>query len=518
MSEQTRAPEGSVGGRAKSSEAPQGAMTSKRYIQSLKDGREVWIDGKRVDDVTTHPAFRDMVNEAARIYDLQNSPQYRDEMTFVDSESGVRTSISWMLPRSAEDLKKKRRNSELWNLLTWGQLGRSHDILAPYIISGLHRKADFSAVKNPHCDFGENLENYYKYCMRNDLFLTHALGDPQVDRSEQPQNEQRAVKEDEQVALHVVEETKDGVIITGGKQLSTAASHSNECYVSLSATFAHRNDPKCVLAFSIPTNSKGMKILAREPVSLWQGTWGHPLKNLDEQDCMLFFDHVLVPWDRLFMLYDPAPMIKMLGAGGGSVNFNFLGWANLCRSYVRMRLITAVATMVAEAIGVIQYREVASKIGELVTYCEMWRHAMEGVEHEAGPTPSGQWTLGPGRGVHIWFAQTSGRMIEILREICGSGIIMQPSEADLANPEIRKYLDRYMRGKDVDVEYKARLFRLAHDLAMSSFGMRQDIYEYWHGGDPARNRINLLRSYDQSEMKSLIKDMLSKPMPHGAPL
>jgi len=217
-----------------------GAMTGKRYIESLKDGREVWIDGKRVDDVTTHPAFRDMIHEAARIYDLQHSPKYRDEMTFTDSESGVRTSISWMLPRSAEDLKKKRRNSELWNLLTWGQLGRSHDILAPYIISGLHRKADFSAVKNPHCDFGENLENYYKFCMRNDLFLTHALGDPQVDRSEQPQNEQRAVKEDEQIALHVVEETKDGVIVTGGKQLSTAASHSNECYVSLSATFAHR--------------------------------------------------------------------------------------------------------------------------------------------------------------------------------------------------------------------------------------------------------------------------------------
>ncbi len=492
-----------------------GAMTGARYVESLKDGREVWIDGKRVHDVTTHPAFKDMIHEAARIYDLQNSPKYRDEMTFTDPESGVRTSISWMLPRSADDLKKKRRNSELWNLLTWGQLGRSHDILAPYIISGLHRKADFSAVKNPHCDFGENLENYYKFCMRNDLFLTHALGDPQVDRSEQPQNEKRGVKEDEQIALHVFEETKDGVIVTGGKQLSTAASHSNECYVSLSATFAHRNDPRCVLAFSIPTNSNGLKILAREPVSRWFGSWGHPFKNLDEQDCMLFFENVLVPWDRLFMLYDPAPMIKMLGAGGGSVNFNFLGWANLCRSYVRMRLITAVATMVAEAIGVIQYREVAAKLGELVTYCEMWRHAMEGVEHEAGPTPSGQWTLGPGRGVHIWFAQTSARMIEILREICGSGIIMQPSENDLANPQLRKYLDRYMRGKDADVEYKSRLFRFAHDLAASSYGMRQDIYEYWHGGDPARNRINLLRSYDQSEMQGMIKDMLSRPLPHG---
>ena len=151
----------------------------------------------------------------------------------------------------------------------------------------------------------------------------------------------------------------------------------------------------------------------------------------------------------------------------------------------------------------------------MVTYCEVWRHAMEGVEHEAGPSPTGQWSLGPGRGLHIWFAQTSGRMVELMREICGSGIIMQPSERDLANPKLRKYLDHYMRGKDVDVEYKSRLFRLAHDLAASSFGMRQDIYEYWHGGDPNRNRINLMRSYDQRAMMDQIRDLLKQPLPHG---
>ena len=196
----------------------QGAMTGARYIESLRDGREVWIDGERVADVTTHPAFKDMINALAGVYDLQ-ATKHRDEMTFVDPESGVRTSLSWMLPQNPGDLRKKRRNSELWSEMTWGQLGRSPDILAPYIISALHLKEQFSAIKHPRCNFGENLENYYKHCMRNDLFLTHALGDPQVDRSEQTQNEQRPVPEDEMIALHVVEETQDGVIVTGGKQL-----------------------------------------------------------------------------------------------------------------------------------------------------------------------------------------------------------------------------------------------------------------------------------------------------------
>jgi 4-hydroxyphenylacetate 3-monooxygenase len=121
-------------------------------------------------------------------------------------------------------------------------------------------------------------------------------------------------------------------------------------------------------------------------------------------------------------------------------------------------------------------------------------------------------SLGPMSGMNIFFSQTSARMVQLLREIAGSGLIMQPSEQDLANPEFRPYLEKYMRGKDTEVVYKARLLRLAHDLAVSSFGMRQELYEYWHGGDPNRNRINLLHGYDQSQIIERIKAWLAKPL------
>jgi 4-hydroxyphenylacetate 3-monooxygenase len=488
---------------------PLGAMTGQRYVDSLHDGREVWLDGQRVDDVTTHPAFRDMVHALADVYDLQNG-QYRDEMTYVDAESGVRTSLSWLIPDSHEDSARKRRNSQLWNMLTWGQLGRSPDVLAPFIVNLMRRRDAFGGVHNPHCDFTENIANYYRHCRDNDLFLTHALGDPQVDRSQQPQNERRQTPEDEEIALHVVEETDAGVIVSGGKQLSTAAVFSNETYVSLSQTFFARNDPRFVIAFSIPSGTPGLQILAREPVGRWFGSWGHPFKMLDEQDCMLFFHRVLVPWERVFFLYEtPARVFGALAHSGADVNF--AGWANLERALFRYRLLTAVATLIAEAIGVIEFREVSSKVGEMVANCEMLRLAMDGIEHSTRPT-AGM----PGQGpIAVWMAQTTWRMTDLLREICGSGIVMQPSENDLANPELRPSLERFMRGKDVDVEYKSRLFRFAHDLAMSSFGMRQDIYEYWHAGDPSRNRINLLRAYDQSDITARIKEMCSKPLPHG---
>ena len=484
-----------------------GAMTGARYVASLRDNREVWLDGAKVDDVPGHPAMTGMVHELARIYDLQHSEQYRDEMTFVSPETGKRCSLSWLLPRSHEDLKRQRRNSEIWNEESWGQLGRSPDILAPHIISLVAISDALGQVKHPKCDFAENIVNYHRYCMENDLFLTHALGDPQVDRSQQPQNETRADGESE-VALHVVEETADGVIVHGAKQLATAAPISNETYVSLSATFMRRSDPRFILAFSIPTDAPGLKILCREPVSQWAGSYGHPLGAVyDEQDAMLFFENVLVPWDRIFMLYDSGPLLQRLGSEA-----NFRGWGNLCRIHQRMKLMTAVATLIAEAIGVIEYREVSVKLGEMAMHAEMWRHAMDGVEHNAYPADNGMMSLGSTSGMNVYFAQTSQRMVELLREISGSGMVMQPSEADLANSELRPYLDRYMPGRGVGVEYKSRLFRLAHDLAASSFGMRQEIYEYWHGGDPNRNRINILRNYDQTGITERIKALIAEPL------
>lgn len=489
-----------------------GAMTGARYIDSLKDGREVWLDGEKMQDVTTHPALSGMAHELARIYDLQHTEAYRDQMTFISPETGHRCSLSWLLPRSMEDLQRKRRNSEIWNEQCWGQLGRGPDILAPYIITLYDIREALSAVKNPYCDFGENVDNYYRYCLENDLFLTHALGDPQVDRSQQPQNEPRAAHEAE-VVLHVVEETRDGIIVHGAKQLATAAPFTHETYVSLSATFVRRADPRGVLAFAIPTNSPGLKILCREPVSQWVGSYGHPLGRwYDEQDAMLFFDHVLVPWERVFALYDSAPILLRYTSG-----INFLGWANLCRIHERMRLMTAVATLIAEAIGVIEYREVAAKLGEMATYTEMWRHAMDGVEHNAFLTEGGLMSLGSMSGMNIFFSQTSARMVQLLREVAGSGLIMQPSENDLAHPEFRPYLEKYMRGKDVDVAYKSRLFRLAHDLAVSSFGMRQEVYEYWHGGDPNRNRINLLQGYDQTDVIDRVKALIAQPFQPALP-
>ena len=164
-----------------------------------------------------------MIDALARVYDLQNSDQYRDEMTYVEPETGARISCRWLLPRSARGLAAQARaTASCGTMLTWGQLGRSPDILAPYIINRPHLQDAFGAVKHPHCDFGENIVNYYKYCRDNDLFLTHALGDPQVDRSTQPQNEHAPCPRTKRSPCTSSKRRATASSSRGGKQLSTA--------------------------------------------------------------------------------------------------------------------------------------------------------------------------------------------------------------------------------------------------------------------------------------------------------
>ena len=167
--------------------------------------------------------------------------------------------------------------------------------------------------------------------------------------------------------------------------------------------------------------------------------------------------------------------------------------------------------MVAEAIGVIEFREVASKLGEMArtARCCAWPWTASSTRHGRRPAC-------PVRPDGVWMAQTTWRMTELLREICGSGIVMQPSENDLANPELRPSWTQFMRGKDVDVEYKSRLFRVAHDLAMSSLR-----HAPGHLRVLARRRPEpqphqpAARVRPERHDRAMIKDLCSRPLPHG---
>jgi len=109
-----------------------GIKTGADYIKALRDGREVWHAGRRIEDVTTHPGFSGTIKTLADLYDMQHTPEYRDIMT-VDHD-GERISYSYLPPQNSEELALKRRNIELWSQQTLGQMGRYPDFCAQLVV------------------------------------------------------------------------------------------------------------------------------------------------------------------------------------------------------------------------------------------------------------------------------------------------------------------------------------------------------------------------------------------------
>ncbi len=478
-------------------ENARGAKTSHSYAEGLRDGREVWLNGEKV-DVTTHPAFEGIIKELGRLYDLQHNEHYQDRMTFISPETGNRVSYSYLLPRNTADLELKWKNTHTWMENSWGQLPRLPDFMSNVVI-GLYDFRNELGKVNPM--FKQNAINYHRFCLEHDICLTHALGDPQIDRSSGP-------AADPDMALRIIRETGDGVIIRGAKQLATLAPVADEVLIYLSPSFALREHKEFVLWAALPMATPGLKILCREPHSNHLNGHSHPFATrYDEQDAMLFFDDVLIPWERVLLLYDSETAAR----GFSRINAWSL-YSGQIRFYHRLQTFIGTASLLAESIGVNSFREINNLLGELASYALMCRLALKGMQLEAYCTDGGLWSPGDTSGPGIFAAQVSPRLVEIIKEIAASGMVMQPSEADLANPELQPFLEKYMHGKGIDVYHKSRLFRLAWDLAGDSYGMRQELYERWHRGDIVRNRINLFAQYDCRQIRQRINALISKPI------
>ncbi|MFE9674481.1 4-hydroxyphenylacetate 3-hydroxylase family protein [Streptomyces sp. NPDC006259] len=474
-----------------------GLLTGDRYREELADGRELYLDGERITDPAGHPAFRPAVDTLADLLDLQHEPEHQALLTYKDPETGLRLARAYQPPRTLEELRLQRRSAEFWHAAAFGQHGRSPAFMASIAV-GVH---DFrNQLDRARPGFGAHADAWYRHCATNDLVLSHALGDPQIDRSADP-------VDDPDLALRVLRENDDGIVVRGAKQLTTLAPLAHEVLVYLSASFTQRRGEHFVVWFALPLNTPGLVTLCREPLGAEPWGHAHPLgARYDEQDAMLFFDDVLVPWDRVFLLRDGA----LARTGLARINA-WSAYIGHVRYRERLRTLLATATLVAESIGVDGFRNVQEDLGRLASYTELTEIFLDAAEARATVTDGGLLAPGDTAASRVWSAEVADSAVDVLRRIGASGLLMQPTENDLAHPRLRPFLDRYMRGKDIDAERKSRLLRLAWELVGDGFGQRQHLYELVHRGDLARNRINLFKRYDQSEVRHRLEQLVSGP-------
>jgi 4-hydroxyphenylacetate 3-monooxygenase oxygenase component len=471
------------------------ARRGSEFIDGLRrNPREVWVSGRRITDVVDDPVFARPVRAIADLYDLQVSPEHRDAMTY--QEGGETFGTSFLMPRSHDDLVRRRLAMKVWADASFGMLGRSPDFLNTVLMAWAEH-ADFFGQRGPQ--FADNVLNYYKFCRAHDIFQTHAIVNPQTDRSRGSHQH-----DDPFAHLGVVEEAKDGLIVRGAKMLATHGPTADEILVYTQPGI-REGEERYVLAFGIPAGAKGLKFICREPFDDGtQSVWDHPLgARFEEPDAVCVFDDVLIPWNRVFLYGD----VKMGNALFAQASIrNNTGHQTAVRGLAKCQLMVGIAVALTRAIKSDVFVHVQEQLGECLGYLPMIEGAILMAEQQCEPTGRGavRAAWAPLQALRYHLPKWYERMVQVTQTLAAGGLLISPTEADLRSA-VGPDIARYYKGAGVGAEERIRLFKLAWDATGTQFGQRMLHYERYYAGDPVRVGASYYTDYDVKPLLAMVQ-------------
>ena len=468
------------------------------YLSSLRDGRTVFINGERVADVTAHLAFRNLATSMAGLFDFAAAPANRELMTF-DTGAG-RANRIWQLPACLADLVERRKALEAWASLHAGFMGRAPDHVAS-CISGLYMGLDVFKAYDPAR--AEALEAYYRYARDKDLYLTYVIINPQADRSKAA-----GEQADPFLTAGVVDRDAEGITIRGAKMLATGGVVADEVFVTTIQPL-RPGEERYAMSFAIPIDTRGLKLLSRKSYEEAAGAvFDNPLASrFDENDSVLYFDDVKVPWDRVFVDANVDMCQKQFHATPCHVYQNY---QSMVRLSVKLRFLTGLAHRTAEMNGVIQFPQVRETLGQLAAEAGMVDALVVAMEAKGGQV--GAYFI-PDRHTlytaQVLTQQLYPRVVKTLRELAGGGMIMLPSSvADFANPETAALIDKTQQSPSAGSRDKVKFYKLAWDAVGSEFGSRHQQYEMFYAGATFVTKGHSFRTYDWAAADRLVQGML----------
>jgi 4-hydroxyphenylacetate 3-monooxygenase len=462
---------------------PQMPMTGDEYINSLKDDREVWIYGERVKDVTTHPAFRNSIRMAARLYDAMHKPELQDKlMVPTDTGSGGKTMSFFRTPHSVEDLKKDRVAIETWARMSYGWLGRSPDYKAAFL-GTLGGMPDF------YEPFQDNAKRWYKESQEKVLYWNHAIINPPVDRHLPPDQVG-------DVFMKVEKETGSGLIVSGAKVVATGSAITNYNFIAHYGLPIKRKE--FALICTVPMDAPGVKLISRASYSHQAAVMGTPFdyplsSRMDENDSVFVFDKVLIPWENVFAYGDVEKINNFFPQTGFINRFTFQG---VIRLATKLDFIAGLLMKALEIAGTQDFRGVQTRVGEVLGWRNMFYALIDGMtlNPDAGPNGTVLPKLDYGLSYRMFMAIGYPRIKEIIEQDVASGLIYLNSSAlDFKTPEIRPYLDKYVRGSDgVEAVDRVKLMKLLWDSIGTEFGGRHELYERNYSGNHENVKAEIL--------------------------
>ncbi len=458
-------------------------FTSQEYLESLRDGREIWIYGERVKDVTTHPAFRNTVRMLARLYDALHDERKSVLCTDTGTGNGGYTHKFFKAPCSAEEMVGSRDAIAEWARVTYGWMGRSPDYKAAFL-------ATLGANPEFYQPFEANARRWYKKSLEEVTFVNHAIVNPPVDRDKQ-------LEEVRDVYMHVEKETDAGLIVSGAKVVATTSMLTHYNFIANNGLLPIKTKDFAFVCI-VANNSPGLKLFCRPSYEMTAAAMGSPFdyplsSRLDENDSIIVFDKVFVPWENVFAYGDIDKVNNFFPRSGFLPRFMFHGCTRLA---VKMDFLAGLLLKAVEATGTKDFRGVQAQVGEVLAFRNLFWGLTDAMARTVSPWTPGYVSpnLEYGLAYRVMANIAYTRLREIIENVLASALIYLPSHAvDFKVPEIRQYIDTYIRGSHgYSAEDRVKLMKMMWDAMGSEFGGRHSLYERNYFGNHENIRTEVV--------------------------
>ncbi|MCM3757742.1 4-hydroxyphenylacetate 3-monooxygenase, oxygenase component [Sporosarcina aquimarina] len=476
-----------------------GAKNGHEFISRINQLKpEIWLNGQQLEvPISECPEFRGLLKTKASLYDYQILRENKSEMTYDSPTSGEKVGLSFLQPTTIEDLKKRRTMIEKWARQTCGLMGRSPDYLNTVLMS--FASSSYFLEGKENC-FPNHVQTAYTRAREQDLTFTHTFINPQVNRAPI-----YLESSDEPISARIVDTTQDGLVIKGAKLLATQGGLTDEILVFSAPRLLP--DPDEAFAFTLPSDSEGVRFICRESFAGTDSTFNYPLSSrFEEMDSIVVFDNALVPWERVFFYRNTEVASRFFAT---SSFHPYTLHQVITRQIVKTEFMLSVAKLLVETINVGEYSHIQGKLSEIIISLETLKALLDKSEQDATVDQWGYMrpSMIPLQVASNIFPLVYPRFSEIIQLIGASGMVTIPTE-EAFHSKIQQDLDQYLQGATKNAEDRVKIFRLAWDLTMSSFGTRQTQYERYFFGDPIRLASQLDRSYPLPNGFSMIESLL----------
>jgi 4-hydroxybutyryl-CoA dehydratase/vinylacetyl-CoA-Delta-isomerase len=470
-----------------------GIKTSKEYLASLEIQKpEVFIGGEKIHDVVKNKYFKISIEEMCKFYDWASDPEKEKDFTFWSPVINEKVSF-WTHLRKTPD--------EVRNLIEVMKKNNARHFCSMCMITGLNVlwAVTYDIDQAKGTNYHERLKDFFKELQTNDYRYCMGVMDPKGNRSLPPSQQA-----DPDLYLRVVEKNHDGIVVNGAKMHTSDAPITHYIFTCPSGVLQEA-DGAYAVSFATPVDTKGIKFITRPaPGPIEHKTMESPASShVGFVECLTIFDHVFIPWERVFMCGEWEFTKNLIGY--------FSPYVRICKgtcTSARTDILVGAAALISYFNGTDRASHIRSKLTDMMIASEIgWGCALASVSkstmHPSGiPIPDSSISNAGLYNSRLRFIEFLGT----LQEIAGGIVTTMPAETEYLNQESKPYIEKYLKGRnDIPTEDRMRLLYFIQDLTASRFSGYLMASAICAGGTPETNRVEVFRNYNLLDKINNIK-------------